>query len=887
MATITADEYLDSGTARTAGEDWTCNGGRLTVRTDTRWHADAPASMTGTLGSVSISATLGGGYTIDGRNVRWMAYDAGAGNVPAIGSTITGGTSGATGYILGIWASITAAPTAVGAAAGATGFIKFREVTGAFEDNEALTSSDGSGFTGNANGVDVVGWIEVVHDQSEAITVPRLGDMTVRGDWFDLGTTSGSANQLVQLPTNGSSTTYGLGLWIANTASPTTDDDYDFYPAIYIAGMNTTNFDTDERCKFVCMETDGQLRIGHNGTGAVCYVPPAGRAIRVPNIFLRQATTAARDTNAIPHATLGTRPDFSTTAGGNLDWDHCSCDWYVLFSQPYAVRLENCAFERTLSISECATDLDIYDVGIATSTTVDTNALVLTSNFAGGVIEKGSFHRYSTGSSDHAVSVQFCINLSFIDCQAGIMTYARTTSGVAFYLSQSADCDITRLTNFNGQLTVNSCSEVTVTDLDHCDRYLGETNSTSGIYAILFQNCTDCIADGVTWGLNDTQPNCHPYLGVFNENAGTRNIFRNVGTRAAIADGGSAHSPSYIYVSAGNCVDTKVQRCYVQPTRTGAIATQNNDTRQTFEHVYGDFSDTMTVQALNSIVRNCGGTNTVSAVSSVYGTHFWDAFTSDTEGRVILSMNEPTEDTDGFVTVVAGTPRFTSAGGLTMPTLNDEIIIEQSYFVKGCTGLPNTAPVVTGTNVTYVSGPDWGNHDIYFQIDVNDGSGWNGSWLDLTGANLNSFTGDIDPDLGFKLKYRIVCDTAATNNLISYIRISTDSTLTAQTNNLYPLDTVPITVTVLDVLTGDPIQNARVFIEADSGGPASAGEDILTGLTNASGVITGTTEYVSQPVVGKVRRASAGYGTLYKTSPISATIDTDGLALTILMIPDE
>jgi hypothetical protein len=94
---------------------------------------------------------------------------------------------------------------------------------------------------------------------------------------------------------------------------------------------------------------------------------------------------------------------------------------------------------------------------------------------------------------------------------------------------------------------------------------------------------------------------------------------------------------------------------------------------------------------------------------------------------------------------------------------------------------------------------------------------------------------------------------------------------------------VTITATVLDVNTGDPIENARVLIEK-----VSDGTDILTGLTNASGVATTTFAYVSDTaVVGKVRRATAGYGTLYKTSPISATITSTGLSLTILLIPDE
>lgn len=70
MATITTNTFLDGGVARTAGEAMTNNGGSLTVRTDTRWHANAPASMTGSLGSHTISATLGGSYILDGRDVR-------------------------------------------------------------------------------------------------------------------------------------------------------------------------------------------------------------------------------------------------------------------------------------------------------------------------------------------------------------------------------------------------------------------------------------------------------------------------------------------------------------------------------------------------------------------------------------------------------------------------------------------------------------------------------------------------------------------------------------------------------------------------------------------------------------------------------------------------
>ena len=197
MATITTDQFLDGGTARTAGEVHTFNGGRLTIRTDTRWHANAPASMTGSIGGGSvISATLGGGLILDATKVRWMPYTGGGGTVPAIGTTVTRG--GVTGYLLGVWASLTAAPTAVGAAMPATGFLKFREVSGGPYAAGALT-----GITATAAGPDVAGWIEVVAQQAYNLNVPRLGEFKTRGTWFDLGLTIGAAGLIDQVHTNG------------------------------------------------------------------------------------------------------------------------------------------------------------------------------------------------------------------------------------------------------------------------------------------------------------------------------------------------------------------------------------------------------------------------------------------------------------------------------------------------------------------------------------------------------------------------------------------------------------------------------------------------------------------------------------------------------------
>lgn len=100
-------------------------------------------------------------------------------------------------------------------------------------------------------------------------------------------------------------------------------------------------------------------------------------------------------------------------------------------------------------------------------------------------------------------------------------------------------------------------------------------------------------------------------------------------------------------------------------------------------------------------------------------------------------------------------------------------------------------------------------------------------------------------------------------------------------------DPVTTTVTVQDINTGSPVQNARVYMIAASGGPLAQGTVIIQGLTDVNGQISDTRTLASaQPITGWVRRATTG--TLYKQGPIAGTIsNVAGLALTVQMIPDE
>jgi hypothetical protein len=252
-----------------------------------------------------------------------------------------------------------------------------------------------------------------------------------------------------------------------------------------------------------------------------------------------------------------------------------------------------------------------------------------------------------------------------------------------------------------------------------------------------------------------------------------------------------------------------------------------------------------------------------------------------------LALNEPTANTLDYVTYVSlgATSGFTSAGSLNLATAGDEVIIEMPYFAIAHAGFTTTTAVVTGTNVTYSSGARWGNHDIYFQIDT--GSGWNGTWQDFTATVLNTFS--VTPATGFKLKIRMICATSNTGNLLTYIRAETSTSLANQTTYLYPLETVSVNVTCKDAVTGANIQDVLVYLYAGAGGGLAEGTPIINKvLTNSSGVASNSAfELVgtSQPVVGRARKGS---GTpLYKTSPISGTITSAGLDVTVFMISDE
>lgn len=278
---------------------------------------------------------------------------------------------------------------------------------------------------------------------------------------------------------------------------------------------------------------------------------------------------------------------------------------------------------------------------------------------------------------------------------------------------------------------------------------------------------------------------------------------------------------------------------------------------------------------------------------------------NDCSGRIGLLMNEATSETSSSYTLDAGTPQFTSAGGLYMPTIGQQITFETPNYIIGHTSFPVTESVMAGAAQT--------NFTLTYALDKNDGAGYgsfrnlsfittgaggssgsqNVTMADTTGVEVgdyifgtniapNSFvtsivngttvstslanTGvpsgllrfchlpgetDINSYLGFKMKIRIL--TRATNTTaITSLYVLTRSTPSSRAYQ-YPLDLVPLTITNLR----NPSE-VRVFPAGET--TSIAGQEDVTNGTFTTTIDAGAYPYLDIAVL------SLGYQNLRYTS---------------------
>jgi len=862
------------------GEDVTVDSGAtLTINSDSRW-----GGQNAVIGNLTISTATGGTINIDGTTVWWLPFDGGTSTVPAIGSTLTGDTSGATGEVIGTFTDYAVAPSVAGGAMPATGFIKLRSKTGTFQDNENLSVGGVVKAVVNSATGGKRGWLHIVGEEGSTITVGRLGTFNINGDWFELdSTTSGARNQTIQLPV---SDQYP-GVWIETSSGSGT---YEFWPNVG-AQMTTTNFPattTDDRAKVVFISATGLLRIGSTTTPTdAAYLPSSGCKIRIPNIIISSAVTPTW-TNNIVNATLATRWDLTTTNAGAISINGVSgAGFNVNCNQAYSLSITNSAFLEDLRFSEIATEVILTNchVGLpATNIAAVGSPLTIATCFAGGTITGCKFVRPTVAASVIIASMTDMDGFDFVDCMFRGASPKSGNTPVGLGLTRVANSTFTNCAVGDGRALITTCQNLTFTNTTYWDRTGTTTTATNPVsFFDITTGCTDITMDG--FANFDGLANVHPYTAIVNVSNNCKRIkVRNIGTAASPYDCGSANACGVLVQANGLNSDIKVQRVYANNVRTSAFGTMvNSDNRMTVESCWTDGADTQALTAWNMICKGCRWTNSTTAQTAVYGTHFLDTFTSTTAGRLVIQANEKTalEPSASAYTIAAGTPKFTSTGALYMGTVNDAIEWTWPYYIQGHTSFSQatqTQPTFTGTNPN--------NHDLFYKLDYNDGNGFQSSWHNLaykrsgaggsggattvtmtsttgvevgdyvfgTGIGTNArvtsidsgtavtvnvansgavsgvlvfnhlpFEANPDPVDGFKIKVRAVCNKASATNAIQYIRIDTVTTSAAQNAVSYPLDPVDAALTLTGLQADTEVRVYRTADDVEIAGIENSG----------------------------------------------------------------
>jgi hypothetical protein len=844
--TVTTSIHIDAvSPARTGGDVYNINGGTLTIDQDTRYGLGGGAVFS--LGNITLNSSSGGRVTVDARAVRLIPYNTGAGTVPAAGTVITRGA--ATGKLIGVWSSINTAPLAAGASMPASGFIKVKQASGAY------TAGTLTGISATATGADVAGWIELVGDEGGTITVPRLGTFEMLGQWFAVGSTSGSNATTYQLPTSGSAQ-YFPGVWVETA----TAGSFEFYPcagSLVAAGSVATDA---VRGKVCWISTAGVLRFGSDGTNTVGYVPPAGRAIRLPNIIAANCTTAARGTNALPNATLATRYDFTTTGGGVINIDKACLAWYPSFAQAYSVTLTNTGLLEQVNISEIASPLNWSQVGVGQAAAQAQFALQASLCFAGGTFTDCVWSTASLAASGrYAWSLTDMAGINFVRGRSfSFVLRANATTGNAT-LTRCANMTFTDPVVGGGRVLLTTCTNVTATNTTYFDNITGTTGTANPMSVFdVGSNTNGFKADGMSFG---GVANVQCYNALVNvAAAGCANIkLRNVGTYVAPLNLGSVNAASHLFTLAAGAAakNMKVQRCYVSNTRNSLYSMDNSSKGVSIENTFGDAADAPVTPGLNVTQRALGMTHPLTAQTACYGTHWLDMHTSTTQGRIAVLMNEPTAETASQVALTAGAA-FTSAGGLYMPTIGQSATFEMPDWLIGHTSFQNAAAVMAGGTI--------GNYTLEYQIDTGGGYG---AWKALTGANLSAEAG-INAQTGIKLKLRITTSVANTLAITS-LYVLTNSTTTSQAYQ-YPLDVG--TVTVTNLAAGSRVKATKV-----------SDGTVLVNAAETAGVVTFQTDQLV-PLNIEVRKASAAPFFQPWVTQLTPVADTN-VSATALQVRDD
>jgi hypothetical protein len=858
--TITDFKSITDLSGKVGDDSYNINGGTLLIDSDSRFGKNQGQSS-GCLGNILVSSTLGGELRISTAGVMMFPFTGGNGSTPNAGTIITQGSASA--EIICVMQSKTGG-NVITSSMPSSAWVKVRNVSGVF----TAGAVSGANMTFTSSGEQ--GWIILAGTDTRTFTIPRMGSMTVDGQWLSIGVTSGTIGQTFQLPFfTSESSVYYPGVEIETAAN---SGMYEFWAN---AGSKFTSsiVSTDSRSKFVHISTTGVCTLGlGTDNKAAGELPVSGCRVRIPSIILQTANSAAKQLNNEPSSTLGNRYEAQFSSAGVLNHNLSTGSWYWNIIQPYSISLNNLHSCDQVMIGEVAQPpiIDRLHVGLSTRAThIASPAIQLQQCYNGGTVGVMSALRAdATSTSGYAsIIVNLYGNWTFADVRAGYASPATAISG-PFFVNACDDITIDKLTTVCKRLLISASNRIKVKRHIYADNLTGTTATTLGSHAVEIVSQSKDIEIFQIENFTDV-PNNHPYSGVVYAS----NVFglkvRYIGTPSQPYNAGTINPSGYLFSDGGNNSDVKLQRIWTKNLRLGMTNGTNTTVRYKQENCYNeDSSKTVGPQQQNAVVRGnrCNAGNIPTSYVSVYGNHGWDSFTSDTTSRLALILTEKNAGSSNAYVIDSGNPKFTSQGTVAMQA-GDSCTWTWGYYILGWTGLVSTAKQAVNPN------------NFVVEYDLDKGNGFSGVFKLLTDANLQSET-SIQPTTGFKPKIRVSCSTNNLTNLLTSLRIEGTTSLQYQNTALYPLD-------VSTLYLNNLVQGSTVAV--------FEGEAIAGSVPVSTSINTPTSAVITYPqndmaVFYTVRIRKAGYdvvelrynNTQVNTIPIAQQENKDGFGIAVL-----
>jgi hypothetical protein len=566
----------------------------------------------------------------------------------------------------------------------------------------------------------------------------------------------------------------------------------------------------------------GTITFAKRGTNNAGYKPASGCAIRIPNIICGVTTPGDYSAQYILIRTryqMGIGNCLFTAANVCMSWlintgmtTFKLSDSTLLMSvtsfQSFNTEIRNCAFGNpwwatgNAFIAANSSNLYLYDCRIV---------------------------RRVVGSGLIAVSTSS--NVNFIRCRFERITAVAGKSNRTGVLSSIISIvvsggEFTDCTVVHGGSTFN-IQNFTIKNLTYCDVMTGTTPAL-GSTAIDIQG-KDNVVDG--FSLLSGVSNVHPRDNVVNVSAFFTNLtLKNMGSPSSLISGGSANEMGRILNVASAGKNLEVRRCYFTNIRTTPIGTQFLALDNKFYDVWGiglaGASGSQQMSTQDGFARGCRWTNTrATGSTAITGTHWDDAYSSDTTGIITILGNEPTAQSAAQCNATFGAGSgFIGTGSAVLSKLTDVInwttpwkIYGHNFLAGGCA----------------LAGADCQN--LIFEYKIDTGSGYGGSWAFLANTVRRASGG-----------------TSGTN------------TVTVNTADRTALTRQP--------QIGDFVQSGTFKLPANTTVQNVSG-DVITCSNNFTGNLS-TNEFVTFSPVNVAVSAANGYSLQVRTYPTAAAATT-------------